>query len=231
LNAILSGLIAQKLGAKKSAMLVTILLLNLGHYAHTSGFSSYSTSHNITNLFGLLAIWLMIDWVNRQKFYNLFLLLIVLVAGAVSDPWMIPAYNLPILLIAILCIMGPALFFTRQQSLMMIFCSTLSIVAVKTKLFTLFYFLPDMYFKPGDWRTINENTIFLIKDLGGLLNLVPHEKQIDFLPSLLAVILVIALLGFLLVHIVHSHQIILKKNIFLFLAISFFLLAASLLHL
>ncbi|WP_157896563.1 hypothetical protein [Acidovorax carolinensis] len=223
-SAFVSGSIAWKLGAKKSAVLITLLLLNLGNYAHTSGFASYSTSHNITNLFGLFSIWLIILWMDRPKSIHPFILLVMLTFGAVSDPWMIAAYNLPILIVASLSLIKPTLLFSRQDSIKIALAALVSIVAVKTKLFGIFYFLPSMHFEPGDWNTLNDNAVFLIRDLGGLLNLSFYGQPTDFLPSLISISAIVALFGYIVSN-ASIYQAVLDKKRNCFFAVSLFSVA------
>jgi hypothetical protein len=91
LSAFISGVIAWKLNAKRAALLIPIVLLFAGHFVHANSFASYSTSHNVTNLFGLASLLVILQWVQAQKNISLILLLLILIAGAVSDRgWLQP---------------------------------------------------------------------------------------------------------------------------------------------
>lgn len=195
-SAFISGAIAWRLGAKKAAIFIFLVLLNLGLYAHSSGYVSYSTSHNITNLFGLASVLILINWFARPNNFLLVLLLLLLTSGAVSDPWMLASYNLPILLVGLWFMARPTEVISRNQSLKLITVAGISIVAVKTKLFGTLSFLPSMHFVVGEWSTLNSNSVYLIKDLGGLLNIIPFSGANAFLPSLLTVAVVGAVLLF-----------------------------------
>lgn len=226
LSVILAGSIAWKLDAKKSSILIVVLLLNLGRSAHIYGFASYSTSHNITNLFGLFAIWLIIDWMRSPKFWHPIILTLALITGAVSDPWMLAAYNLPIFIVATLSLFRVMQLLSTQESFKLAISALISILASQTKLFGILYFLPSMIFQPANWDTLNENTIFLIKDLGGILNLIPIRlpvlsEQTSFLPPLISLLIIIGILQYLILQ-TFSLNAQTNKSKQLFLSISFF---------
>jgi hypothetical protein len=195
-SAFISGAIAWQLKAKKAAIIISLALLFLGFYSHTSGFVSFSTSHNITNLFGLVALYLILKWSQKPSVLKLIALLAILIAGAVSDPWMVAAYNLPIALVAIVFLVFPSATINRSDGFKLLLVSIVSIASVKSKMFGMLDFLPSMGFAHGNWVTINSNTIFLIKDLGGLLNIIPFHKSNDFLPAILTLIVILSLLIF-----------------------------------
>lgn len=194
-SAFISGAIAWHLKAKNAAIILSLALLFLNFYSHDSGFVSYSTSHNITNLFGLAALYLLLKWSQQPSILMLLTLLAILIAGAVSDPWMVAAYNLPIALGSIVLLMFPSARVNRTSGLQLLLVSVVSITSVKSKMFGLLAFLPSLHFAPGNWATINSNTIFVIKDLGGLLNLVPFNKSNEFPSALLTLAVILSLLA------------------------------------
>ncbi|WNV05347.1 hypothetical protein RP726_02785 [Candidatus Methylospira mobilis] len=188
-NALISGAIAWRLGLNKAAIFIFLLLLHFGPYAHIYGSLAYSTTHNITNLYGLSSLLIFISWCIKPVNYLLVLLSFVLFAGAVSDPWMIPAFNLPLLLVSILLFFLPG--FQRDWNRIKPFlAASLSLLLVKTKLFGILGFLPSVDFSPGDRHTINNNVLYLVKDLGGLLNLFPFSYGNAFLPAFLSLAIV-----------------------------------------
>lgn len=189
-SALVSGAIAWSVGAKRASFFIVIALLNFGLYAHYPGLVSYSTSHNITNLFGLTSILILIRWSKRPDNLLLVLLLATLTSGAISDPWMLPSYNLPILLVGLVFLARPTNNIGRDKSLKLIALSSISIIAVKTKLFGTLAFLPSMRFSPADWLTTNTNSFYLVKDLGGLLNIIPFSGPNWFLPGLLSLAII-----------------------------------------
>lgn len=195
LSTLVSGLIAWQLKAKRSAFLIPVMLIFVGLYAHLHGYVSYSTSHNITNLFGLISLSLLIHWfINRRSIF-LLLILFFLVAGALSDPWLIGAYNLPLVLFSLIILLFPGYKTNRPDFIKLLFVSTISIIVVQTQFFGMLYFLPQMQFTIGSWSSINSNFVFLIKDLGGLLNIIPFHASNDFIPGLLSIIVIGALIA------------------------------------
>src|SRR5208337_4695470 len=195
-SAFISGAIAWQLKAKKAAIIIPLALLFLGYYSHGWGFVSSPGSHNITNLFGLVALYLILKWSQRPGVLKLLAVLAILIAGAVSDPWMLAAYNLPLALVGVVFLMFPFASVNRVDGLKLLLVSIVSIASVKTKMFGMLDFLPRLHFVPGQWVTINNNIVFLIKDLGHLLNIVPFYKSNDFLPAILTLVVILSLLIF-----------------------------------
>jgi hypothetical protein len=195
-SAFISGAIAWQLRAKKAAIIIPLALLFLGFYAQASGLVSYPISHHITNAFGLAALYLILKWSQKPSVLKLIAVLAILIAGAVSDPWMVAAYNLPIALVGIVFLMFPSASINRADGLKLLLVSVVSIASVKSKMFGMLDFVPSLHFVPANWVTINSNTIFLIKDLGGLLNIIPFQKSNDFLPAILTLVVILSLLIF-----------------------------------
>lgn len=195
-SAFVSGAIAWQLGSRKAAIVIALALLFLGRYAHHSGFVSYSTSHNITNLFGLGALYLVLIWVRAPSLPRLIAVLAILMAGSVSDPWMVAAYDLPLALVGVAALLLPSAGVGRADAFKLLLISLVSIVAVKTTLFGALGFLPVMEFHRGDWATISGNLDFLIRDLGGLLNISPLHQGNERVPAILSLIVILTLLTF-----------------------------------
>lgn len=173
LSALVSGLVAWQLNAKRSAFLIPVALLFSGLYAHSNGYVSYPLTHNGTNLFGLISLLLMIKWAKTQHIATLFFILLLLVAGAISDPWMLPAYNVPFVIVSILLLMSSSIKVPRIDSIKLLLLSAGSILVAKSHFFGALNFLPNMDFHLGGWSTVKSNCVFSIKDIGGLLNIFP----------------------------------------------------------
>lgn len=190
LSAFFSGAVAWRAGAKRAAIFIFLSLLHMGFYGYAGGLAAYSTTHNITNLYGLAALLILVNWSMKPNNASLYLLLAVLVSGAVSDPWMLAAYNLPILILSLIYLVRPTTRMGRYHSAKLFIVTVISILSVKTQLFGLLDFLPDMHFTLGNLKTLNSNAVFLVRDLGGLLNLVPFANWNHFLPALLSLLAV-----------------------------------------
>ncbi len=221
LSAFISGAIAWKLDAKRAALLIPVTLLFAGHFVHANSFASYSTSHNVTNLFGLASLAIILHWAKVQRSISLILLLLILIAGAVSDPWMVAAYNLPIMLVSVILYFVPVKKIKRIDCVKLFLVAFVSILAVKTKLFGTLSFLPPMEFHMGSWDTIKNNFSFLIRNLGGMLDVFPFRESNDFIYAAISLLIVGLLLIANTVKAIRSGAIN-EKLIFVFALCSFF---------
>lgn len=178
------GLIARTIGLRFSSFLIPLILIFAGLYANQSGFVSYSTSHNTTNLFGLLALLAFASWVKQRRAYLLGTLFILQLTAGLSDPWLTPAYTLPLTLTSLLMLVMGRKSPNRGSYAILFLLQVLTLFLVSTQLFGWLSFLPRLHFAVGDWHVINSNAIYFIKDLGGLFNVFPGEKSNAFLTSL-----------------------------------------------
>jgi hypothetical protein len=194
LSAIVGAMIVKSAGYKNCSFFVLVVLLNLGLYAHVNGFVSYSTSHNISNLYGLLALFLLMKWCRHPNNIKLVLMSLLLILGSVSDPWMLAAYDLPLLLASACIYVRPIVNIDRGRALKLFFSAAFSVLSVKTHLFGVLYFLPSVQFRVGSWSSINANAIYLVKDFGGLLNIFPYGGGNEFLPAVLSIVVFVCLI-------------------------------------
>ena len=192
-STIVAGLIALELKSKKSFYTIPVMLIFMGFYAHQSGFVSYSISHNITNLFGLISTLLLVRWIKTKKWHLIAFIFFFQVAGGLSDPWLIPAYILPTALVAVILFFKSGEPQERKQYLWLFVAMAVSIFFIKSLFFDALNFLQRMNFVIGDWETINSNAVFLIKDLGGLFNLLPGVKTNNFVSSCISLAVIIVL--------------------------------------
>src|SRR5690606_19219113 len=61
----ISSLLAWQCGARHGALWVAPVLLCAGLEAHLRGLLAYSTTHNSSNLFGLIALALILSWLRK----------------------------------------------------------------------------------------------------------------------------------------------------------------------
>ena len=78
-------------GAPRAAVVVAVTLLCSGLYAHQDGFLSYPVSHNVTNLFGLVAFLCLLRWMEAKRWPWLLAIVLALVLGGLSEPWIVAA--------------------------------------------------------------------------------------------------------------------------------------------
>lgn len=200
LAAIISGAIAKQLGGKRTPVIVVVMLLLSNAYAHWEGNVAYPVSHNITNLLGLLSVWLILKWLSRPSWWLAAFVGVVQIIAGLSDPWLLPTYTLPSLIaLAIVRIQ-----FNRSQLLkpglwwFLVALIGLVLLAVKTRVFGAFSLMPVMHFSIGDFATISNNIYYLVRNIGGLFALVypvwdSHlywpETNISYaLPSFIAIL-------------------------------------------
>jgi hypothetical protein len=176
LAACVSGCLALELKARRAALLLPIVLLLVGRFAQQSGFVAYATSHNITNLYGLTALLCLLKWAKDQKIIYLGLILLLLVVGSISDPWMVAAYYLPSLGLCGMLLLWPPAAIPRRESLKLLLALCVVFLLLGTHVFGVFNFLPRLPLRFADWPVIPHNALFLVKDFGGLLNIVPWES-------------------------------------------------------
>jgi hypothetical protein len=185
-SAILAGIMSYQLKARFAAMLVPVLLVCIGTYAQSAGFVAYAASHDITNLYGLGSLVLLLKWINLPKAKYLIAILLLESIGAISDPWLLAAYDLPMIIIAIRYLYSPTRNISRHQAVMLLSAQVVVIFLAKTHLFGILGFLPNPDFSLGSRSVIINNFVFLIRDLGGLLNVVPGNSNNHFFPSLIS---------------------------------------------
>lgn len=222
---IISGLIALELESKKSLYIVVFILLFMGLYSHASGFVSYATSHNITNLFGLISILLYVKFIKLRKLYLIFIVFLFQILSGLSDPWMIGSYTLPIILASFVLFLKSNTSKEKQEYFLLFSTMIISIIIVKI-MFNFFEFLPDTPFIIGSWSIINSNGVFLIRDLGALFNLLPGNDSNFFVSSFVSLFFVF-ILSVASLYIAINRG--LSKNVFAFLIFAFFSIGGILL--
>lgn len=175
-NAVVTAIIAWQLGARKGVLLLFAAMLCFGSYMWWGGYIGYPVTHNMTNLYGLLSISLMIQAIKTRCSLCNACLVVILTLGAVSDPWMMAAYNLPIVLTVLsLAFLTPGKLVDRRQ-LALAMGLLLSLLLAKTTILGLLSFLPSYGFHLGHWNEFSNNAVWLVKDLGGLMNLIPFKR-------------------------------------------------------
>ena len=187
-SSIIPALIARDLGLKASVFILPVIFASLGFYAYQSGFISYATSHNTTNLLGLLFLLSIIKLQKTQKRYFALPIFALGAAGGLSDPWMLPTYILPGALATLALLLTPSSKANRANNLLSLSSIIFTVILLETKGFGALTFIPPLHFALGNWPTINSNAIFLVKDLGGLVNIIPGQDSNFFLPSLVSLI-------------------------------------------
>jgi len=206
-SALISGVIAWQVKSKKAWWWVLLLLIFQGSYAYQPGLVAYSISHNITNLFGLLSLVLLIYWLHntRNRWLAVIGILCLLTMAGLSDPWLLPTYLLPLFLTSILLFFRPHQTILRKGDrwyLFLVLC--LAMILVSTKCLFLLHFLPHIsYHFVTSWSKFVNNFYLLIEGLGGWFNLIPWPKLPSdwlsgsrFISSMISLVLVSVLLSY-----------------------------------
>ncbi len=192
-SSITAGFIARQLNAKYSFYIIPIILIFTGLYAHKYGLISYSTSHNITNFFGLISTLALLKWCKYKEHYLLAIILFLNIAGGLSDPWMLPSYTLPTSFVGVFMMLRGTTNQEKTSGFLLVLATMTSVLLVKSLFFGLLDFLPHMHFHVGNWETIKGNFFYLIKDLGRLLDTIPLHEPHTLLQSFISVAAVFAL--------------------------------------
>jgi hypothetical protein len=172
-SAATAGAIAARLGARRAVAPIVVVLLNLGWFAHRWGFVSYATSHNVTNLFGLLSLLCLLEWVTRRRMICLIGSVVLMTCGSLSDPWMVAAYDLPLGLGALALALHPAVRERRGELVAALSAVAISLVLYATQLFGVFSFVPKLGFSLGPLSLAKANAVVVEHDIGALIDAVP----------------------------------------------------------
>ncbi|MDR3504787.1 MAG: hypothetical protein P4L52_00925 [Acidocella sp.] len=184
LAALVCALLAHELGARRWALLAPMPLLLMGWYAQRLGFVAYPTSHDVTSMYGLAALLCAIRGIRTGGWGYFALVAWLLAAGSVSDPWMMTAYDLPLLLYCALAGLRPSP--TARAMRWLAVLALAAILLVRTHVLWTMRFLPSASVHLASPQMRAANFSYLVKDLGGLLNIVPTERMNDMLPALLS---------------------------------------------
>lgn len=166
----ISAMIARQLGGRLAPWVVLILLLWGNVYSHLEGFVSYPVSHNITNLYGLITVWLALSWINHPRNWLVGLIVLLQLMAGFSDPWLLPTFTLPLMLAGLVL----AVAYKKQTGIsakqwsLLIGALILVFVLVKTRCFGSMTFMPVMHFALGNWETVTNNLYYVIRNIGGL---------------------------------------------------------------
>lgn len=173
LNVAICGLIANRIGAKKSVWLVPLLLLFSGEFFYSNSGAFYPITHNITHFFGLLALLLSILWIQYRYKLALALVVLAVVMGGLSDPWFLPSYGLALLMAAVI-----------MRNAYLLRAVILSLILNFTYVFGLFHFLSGTSFSLASWQQFTYNLQYIGNNLGRFINFFPSNSSWAGLASL-----------------------------------------------
>jgi hypothetical protein len=171
-----------------------LTLVFSGLYAHQDGLLSYPVSHNVTNLVGLLAFVCVLRWIRTRSTLLLLATVLVLVAGGLSDPWIVAAYALPLTLMSVVLVVSSEGLQGPRATAPLCVAMLASLIIVETRAFGALAFLPPFDFAVGNRGQIGANVVHVLQDLGGLLNVIPGTASVEPFPALASLLATAALI-------------------------------------
>jgi len=205
---LLTGLIALQLGAGRRALWLVAVLAFVGVSGLGLGLLAYPDSHDVTNLYGLGCVVLSLDFWNyrsdgvRRPALDLVGLVALLVLGGASDPWMVSAYLVPLLVGGIF---AGALAAGRERKLVHLAHPAAVLAAgvvIATKVFGLLSFVPSFPLHVGLYPTLWSNVRAYSGAIGSAFNLTKPLGLVAGSPGtqeLLNAVVVVLILGLFLI--------------------------------
>lgn len=162
--AFLSFLIVKKISNSIYSIIIIPALCALPYLCYEIGFISHPFSHNTSNLYGLILIY--INTLARNRFTrSLISSAIILIAG-ISDPWFIAAYGLPALLHSILVDINE-----RSNRFIPSICLLLALLIYFSQAIQKCLEVPASHFHLANFDAIKSNVYWYIYAIGGMINI------------------------------------------------------------
>ncbi len=173
-SAVLAGMLAAHAANRQAGFVTTAVLSLAGPFSlGAPGALSYPVTHNVTMLFGLVALALAAPWLRRGGIWRVAAAGLVLTLNALSDPWAVAAILLPVAIAA--AGLGALGWRTAQgrRALVLAAIAGLALIVVRTEAFGLLAFVPDGGFAPTDRAGLSRNAQWLFRSLAAQYNVVP----------------------------------------------------------
>ncbi|MEG3136191.1 hypothetical protein SC206_21750 [Rouxiella sp. T17] len=165
------------------SFLLVPFFCGLSQYAVIPGYITHPFSHNITNLYGLLCLYLYLINIRKRKNSIDILIYILVIIASVSDPWMLAAYYLPLLFAT--CYQTFILKMRERKALII---PALTGIILFTHAIEHLLHLPIARFKLGSVEQMLSNGYWFLYGLGGMLNLFMVQQETTFIISALLII-------------------------------------------
>lgn len=141
--AVVASLIVRAVAGTAAAVAVAVVLLLSNHNAiGTMGFLAFPLSHNASLLWGLVAVYATLRWLETSGWPWLAAVAVALFVADISDPWTKAAFTLPIGGAALWLFMDPRHRSRRRTATILGATVGAVLVVVHTKVFGLLGFLP-----------------------------------------------------------------------------------------
>ncbi|MCS3422865.1 hypothetical protein M2403_001465 [Rahnella sp. BIGb0603] len=177
LSAIIITWILNSTNKSKASFLAMSALIFLPAYVYTFGFIAHPFSHNSTNFFGIFTFALCFYNIKKSSTRITILYSLIALLSAVSDPWFLATYFLPILLVQIY-------FSWKEKSNWkntVIFGITF--ILAMTHVIPRILGLPVQHFKLAPFDLWAENAAWMVKIIGRSMNIFFIDAQIAYVSS------------------------------------------------
>jgi len=178
LLALFSSMICYQLTKNSKSFLLIPLLCSLSSFSFTVGYISHPASHNLTNLYGLVSIYIFIGKRRDCLTWRDFAILLISIAASVSDPWFLPAFYLPMFISSIYwSISNKKLNITSH-------CLWLAVAAlIFSHAIERYFYLPVASFSLGPISQWLNNFYWLMFGVGGISNIFLINSKFTYISS------------------------------------------------
>lgn len=178
-TSLVASLIVYHVTKKKSSFLLIIYLSCLSYFAYVIGFVHHLFSHNAINLYGLICVLIYIRW--QKSFIATTVICVISLAAAVSDPWYVVAYLLPLALYSIYVQIKKELGGLTAVIQFSMFIIT--IVVFFSGIVQKLMYVPVTHFELASLDVIKNNIKWFFWDYGRIVNLFFVEKNAAYVIS------------------------------------------------
>lgn len=185
LCALLSSLLIRNISGNYYSIYLMPALSCLSYFAYETGYVYHPLSHNITNLYGLLCLYIITTANEKNTTKGIAVAALSLVAS-ISDPWYVVAYGLPFIL-------GSIYIFIKNKKLNItfIYLQVLYLIIFFSHIVQNKLGIPVARFQfvSIDEFWLNLNWYFY--GLGGLLNILIHDSKLAKTISAILLVLLV----------------------------------------
>lgn len=162
-NALIATLLLKKVSSNKFSLISLIALLNLNNFSHAVGFATYSDDHIITSFFGMCILHFVVSYFRFAKKRYLVGILIITAFDALSDPWMISTYFVPLLVTLGFIYFNKNYRLEGKRTASLIATLLLAMFFTETKFLGVFHFLPRFPLHIVNGQQLRDNTYLLLQ--------------------------------------------------------------------
>lgn len=176
--ALIASIIIKRETKSNLAYIAIPVLCLFSWVAHNLGYISHPFSHNLINGYGLLCVYLYSINRNLRSISIDLLILILSVAAAVSDPWFVAAFYIPMMICSI-----TDTFVYKVRSKLSLLIPALTGVIIFSHVIENYLKLPIGHFELGKLSEIPSKLYWVLYGLGENASLIPYESISVFIIS------------------------------------------------